>query len=883
MKHISNKLILSIIFFVLVGMYRTSGAELKRISLEVFASQAEVAAYPIEIGIPFPPKVVREVSNIRLVSAEGKEVACQVEELSRYLDGSLRAVLLVFLSPIYKDKSLLYTVEFGDGVRRKVMPEALVDVREKEGKVIVDSGVLRFQVGRGKGLFREVKIDGKEVCDRVEQFIQGIGEKELVFGSEGDVVIEERGPVRGVVVIRGKFGSDGDGPEYKVRIHAYGGSKLMRIQQTIVGLSNKPFELAGWGLQIPVGVKKGECGVDGKACEVKLSGSGGIFQDGEFRWTWGSLSVEERANRLAKRLPLKGDEAPGWQYRLQCSLNGGEKVSGKADGWMLCEVVGGGGIGVCVRDFWQQYPKEFAMGKDNVTIWLHSPRGAPFIGKAGTAKTHEVLFNFGPVQVEQTKALNGVYQDWPHARVSPEWVCSSGVFGPLLPRSDPFTAGYNTLADLFIEFIKQTAETVVNRACWYKYGNGDFGDFYTTISWNVPHGISREFIIEFLRGGDREWGRLGARASRHYSDIDVCHAKTSESEIGCSWDSGTRQYGYNYRRVPGVWAGSTHGFMGEVLLAKGDKKAELEAKIKVIEEDFVSSASPRDVHQCVPGPRRGGVDWCFHTGGAMSYFFLSGDRRAKEVLVEQAEWILRIKNANATVRSLPSILLTSLLDAHEATGKAEYLHGAASVISNIVFNSKGYRKHGEDGIILSSRLAVSLYRFMELNTDLVHTGMKNEEIKQKFAVATAESMVSRPQTGCTPSYISAWAIAWDTGFWSEETRSIFEKKVLPIISFDRKEKPPPVLRYKIPFLQYKWNNVKKTGEFVFFDPVKVAQEGYLFNRHFYNFTCDYAERGIMYTMPGYPHFVAIWKKYHEKYLKPRMDAEGVLEFAVNPE
>lgn len=62
--------------------------------------------------------------------------------------------------------------------------------------------------------------------------------------------------------------------------------------------------------------------------------------------------------------------------------------------------------------------------------------------------------------------------------------------------------------------------------------------------------------------------------------------------------------------------------------------------------------------------------------------------------------------------------------------------------------------------------------------------------------------------------------------------------------------------------------------------MKLAREGYLFNRHLYEFTCDYAENGIMYTMPGYPHFVAVWKKYHDKYIKPRMDKDGVLEFTV---
>jgi hypothetical protein len=48
------------------------------------------------------------------------------------------------------------------------------------------------------------------------------------------------------------------------------------------------------------------------------------------------------------------------------------------------------------------------------------------------------------------------------------------------------------------------------------------------------------------------------------------------------------------------------------------------------------------------------------------------------------------------------------------------------------------------------------------------------------------------------------------------------------------------------------------------------------------FTCKPNENATEQTLLFYPYFVAAWKTYHEKYLKPRMDGDGVLEFAIGP-
>jgi hypothetical protein len=150
--------------------------------------------------------------------------------------------------------------------------------------------------------------------------------------------------------------------------------------------------------------------------------------------------------------------------------------------------------------------------------------------------------------------------------------------------------------------------------------------------------------------------------------------------------------------------------------------------------------------------------------------------------------------------------------------------------------------------------------------------------------------------GCTPSYICPWTMAANLGLWQEPTRELFEKKVLVFITIDkdgwsavmRNPDRVPVLKYKMPFLPYSalgpsgWRN---EGKFVPLDVESVRRR--LATEPFpvmlnLRFLCNLHELGIEHAMMSYPHFLAAWKRYHEKYLKPRMNAEGVLEFQVTP-
>ncbi|MDD5708210.1 MAG: hypothetical protein PHR35_20005 [Kiritimatiellae bacterium] len=264
----------------------------QRIPLEVFASQGNVGTYPIEIGMPFTVGALTNSAQIRVLDAMDAEVPCQVQEMSRYADNSLRAVLLVFMSPISTNTAGAYTIEFGDGVARLAAPITPVTVGQAGNVVTVNSGVLQFQAEPGFGLITNVIADGVGILlNGLDQFIQEVGQTNLVSGVQTDVTIEESGPIRAVILLKGRFGAAPDAYSYRVRIYTYAGTGLLRMQHTVLALDAvKPLSLAGWGLCVPSAYGGAMCGIGG--VPVSLPQDGGLLQDAEFKWTWGPLSTE---------------------------------------------------------------------------------------------------------------------------------------------------------------------------------------------------------------------------------------------------------------------------------------------------------------------------------------------------------------------------------------------------------------------------------------------------------------------------------------------------------------------------------------------------------------------------------------------------------------
>ncbi|MHC4916820.1 MAG: RIFT barrel domain-containing protein, partial [Planctomycetota bacterium] len=122
---------------------------------------APAGEVPFRCGVPFPKGKLKDAVSLRLLSAAGEEIPCQVEKTASWPDGSVKWVLVDFLAAAPGGKGRVAArLEWGAGVSRKAAPKRAVKVVEGGEGVSVDTGRIRFVAGMGKcGLFRTLEFD----------------------------------------------------------------------------------------------------------------------------------------------------------------------------------------------------------------------------------------------------------------------------------------------------------------------------------------------------------------------------------------------------------------------------------------------------------------------------------------------------------------------------------------------------------------------------------------------------------------------------------------------------------------------------------------------------------------------------------------------------
>ncbi|MBM4149373.1 MAG: hypothetical protein FJ224_10055 [Lentisphaerae bacterium] len=248
-------------------------------------------------------------------------------------------------------------------------PEHAVTTAESNGILTVDTGVLRLRLRKDYGRKRRWETDSPFLGCEVKA---GKAWREVMHGPglllymkdqrgnlytslgicpEPRIVIEEQGPLRVCLLVTGHLMSE-TGLRfcpYKLRIHLYAGKADLRIFHTFV-FDQDPMriELAGIGLKVFMR--------PGDDATAAVGGAGTpICADGAFDAL--SIVQTDDLRYSAKRdgeSAGTGEKAAGW-----ASLSGAQS-----------SVVAG------VRDFWQEYPKGFRIGRDvlDIGVW---PEDAP--------------------------------------------------------------------------------------------------------------------------------------------------------------------------------------------------------------------------------------------------------------------------------------------------------------------------------------------------------------------------------------------------------------------------------------------------------------------------------------------------------------------------
>jgi hypothetical protein len=210
-------------------------------------------------------------------------------------------------------------------------------------------------------------------------------------------------------------------------------------------------------------------------------------------------------------------------------------------------------LALCIKDFWQRYPKGVRQDGDTITLEiLPALSGAPLPGyddlshklyswydparahyrlKAGLALTVELLAGF-PTDEQEAEDWQAWLETPPLVRPDLDYLNATGALLPLTAKAGSPLPHYETLID---GALAAWARLVDER---HEYGFANYGDTYSDSEWfwsNNEYDATLCQYVEFLRGGDPAWYLLGGRSARHLTDVDTCNYSAQPAQIGAQY------------------------------------------------------------------------------------------------------------------------------------------------------------------------------------------------------------------------------------------------------------------------------------------------------------------------------------------------------------
>lgn len=571
-------------------------------------------------GIPLPEGACK-VAAFRLLDADGKAVPAQFAVRERWLkDDSVRFMTVHFLAQPKAGETPKYrVVEAGP---EDMMPPSLISVESSADVVTVNTGTVKFTVKKGDWkLFDAVEVGGKALLREPGRVVfkaehgktpvagekaapPELGEPKEARAVARELVVEEKGPGRVVVLVKGAF-MDGETAklDFQARYYAMGGSSSVRVAFTIVNRQGKAFDefvgLRQLGFELPLaleGEKSFAAGAsEGKDLEGQLAAADrfALLQPSSIEYVAsGKLDARGKCKDLdTKRV--------GW-----LSLAGKEQA-----------------VTAAVRWFWQLHPKGLeASGDGTLKVWLvpmqsekaKLPEGEVYSEPlvridlyTGGARTHEMLFAFHKPGAAEARARAAGVMEPLFGACAPEWYCQKTfaierMYDAKLENYRPEVrelikkyensvdrsfatvmnrmSGHARAGTKFQSFFPQEAgqDTVMCSAqkCeeygWMNFGShcehNDYvkpGDALNTRWDGNYYDFPQACLVRFARTGMWQYFDAAVQAGMHLADVDICHWHPTDQKL-----NGIEHTCPNRGHFRQWWPGEPFGVSGNVDSAK---------------------------------------------------------------------------------------------------------------------------------------------------------------------------------------------------------------------------------------------------------------------------------------------------------------------------
>ena len=464
-------------------------------------SQFDRCAEPVTVSIPFAVGVLTDPA--RFVIRDGDvALPAQAHALATWPDGSVKWLLVHFQPdlPGNGDKTLVFDVDETCQVSENLT--GLV-VTETSFGLHVDTGPLSFLIPNNGFLpVCDVKLNGEALWDATP--FKGFAltyDGQTVETASGPVnlEIEEAGPLRAVILVKGKHRKTDGTPylDFRGRITAYAGKPYIEVEHQFIHTE--------------------------EATELSLES---LTLD--FRPESGGVSPRLALGQGYYRTAIQeSDDAP-----LEMLIDT-ETVLYQANEHFIDSFYGDfwgdwrdevGGVMLSVYQAHQNFPKKLRVAKDGIVCSLYPDDAPPAPVIQGMAKTHRIQLHFHapdtPLAEGSVRSLQFQLPDRP--ALSREW----------------FRANNPWLETFFPEKLPGRLLTFLNRihdgrpkalgmfhfgdapdAGYTNQGRGQGHSVFVNNEYDRPHACALYYGLT----GQRRVLDSALVSARHWLDVDLCH------------------------------------------------------------------------------------------------------------------------------------------------------------------------------------------------------------------------------------------------------------------------------------------------------------------------------------------------------------------------
>jgi hypothetical protein len=581
---------------------------------------------PVDLGVPCPKGAIFDDAQLALRDENGQFIAMQTRVMDRWSDRSCKWLLLHFHGTVAPYQRTRYTLE-SQPKSPSVVVQHIVTVTELAKMFRVDTGPATFFLD---------KVDFQPFGQVASQEINLLGPSNglILTDHRGHTwapiiekcSVERSGYLTLTLLFEGSFRQTKRKASIALffsRIQFFAGHSLVKIEFVI--RNPRPAKHRGglWDLGDPasiyfedlsmhvslVGERKTLFWTETPNSPLKVSDSAylEIYQDSSGGDNWQSRNHVNRFGKVPTT--FRGYRIRGSDIALEGDRAEPTLILAGADGT----------VAGTIRHFWQNFPKALEI-KDNALVVRLFPKqyADVFELQGGEQKTHSVYLHFSPKGFSQNPLA------WVHAplipRIDPEWYAKSRVFPFMVPETEDPNRDYVHLVHSAVE---DQSSLFRRREIIDEYGWRNFGDLYADHEEVYYHGprpvISHYnnqydciygFALHYARSTDRRWFELMQELARHVIDIDIYHTLEDKP----AYNGGLFWHTDHYTDA----ATCTHrGFSRRTKEERGLN-------------DY--GGGPCNEH--------------LYTTGLMTYYFFTGDPKAREAVLGLAEWVIRMDDGS---------------------------------------------------------------------------------------------------------------------------------------------------------------------------------------------------------------------------------------------